>query len=247
MKEKLFVSDYSIGSSILTLEDDLEISTGPVSIIAIAKRHNLSYINIVDTSMSGFIQAYENTTKHGINLRFGYKVCICSDINDKSETSFNTESNIIIWGLNSNGYADLVKISTLAACDGFYYIPRIDWNSLKTLWSKNLALSFPFYSSFLYKNNFRHKSLCSPDFGFTNPVFHVESHGLPFDPYLAKVVEDYCKSTPYTAVPSHTCYYYRPEDMLKHQIFRCINSRTKIEKPNLEHYSVDTFSFLSHE
>lgn len=246
-KEFLFSSEYSLGQSILTLEDTLDISSGPVSIIAIAKKHNLPYINLVDTSMSGFISAYENTTKHGIRLRFGYKVCVCSDINDKSDNSFNTESNVIIWCLNDKGYADLVKISTLAACDGFYYIPRIDWRSIKELWTENLALSFPFYSSFLYKNNLRHKALCSPDFGFTVPAFHIEDHSLPFDPHLAKIVNEYCKNTNYQVIPSHTCYYYKPEDMIKHQVFRCISSRTKFDKPNLEYYSVDTFSFLSDE
>lgn len=241
MKELLFNSHYSIGESLITLEDELEIDKGPVSAIAIAKAHNLPYISVVDSSLSGFVQGYESCKKNKIGFRFGYKVCVCEDINNKSEESFNTESNIVVWALNSAAYPDLVKISTKAACDGFYYIPRIDYKSLKELWTQNLRLSMPFYSSFLARNTTKYNSRCIPDFSFTDPVFHLENHDLPFDPILRSAVQNFAKVNSYDTMETHTCYYYRREDSLKHQIFRCIHNRTKTEKPNLEHYSVNNF------
>lgn len=239
--ELLISTHYSLGESLITLEDETEINSGPVSAIAIAKTHKLSHVNIVDSSMSGFVQGYENFKKHKIEFRFGYKVCVCEDINDKSEESFNTESSVIIWALNSSAYADLVKISTRAACDGFYYIPRIDWKTLKSLWNDNLGLSMPFYSSFLARNTTKYKMRCIPDFSFTKPIFHLEEHGLPFDYILRNAVESFTKTNSFKTAESHTCYYYKRNDVLKHQIFRCINKRTKVEKPNLEHYSSDSF------
>ncbi|RTK99138.1 MAG: PHP domain-containing protein [Proteobacteria bacterium] len=248
--EFLFTSHFSLGQSILTLEDDKDkdgnelIGKGPASIVSIARKHKLPYVNLVDTSMSGFIQAYENLSKYNIELRFGYKVCVCSDMNDKTEESINTESNVIIWCLNSNGYADLVKIATKAACDGFYYNPRIDWETLKTLWSNNLAISFPFYSSFIARNILKYKSICFPDFSFTTPNFLVENHDLPFDSIILNAINNFNSSLKFNTVQSKTCYYYKKEDLLKHQIIRCINNRTKTDKPGLDHYSVDNFCFL---
>lgn len=242
--EYLMTSHFSLGESILTLEDDKEIGSGPVSIISIARKYNLPYINLVDNSMSGFVQAYENTKKYNIDLRFGYKVCVCDNIHDKSDDSLHTESNVIIWALNSDGYADLVKIATKAACDGFYYIPRIDWNILRLLWTNNLAMSMPFYSSFIAKNTLKYKSRAVPNFSFTSPNFFIENHSLPFDAILASHVTKFCGQNKFDIVKTRTCYYYKREDLLKHQIIRCINNRTKMQKPGLDHYSVDNFCFL---
>jgi len=247
-KEFLFSSHYSLGNSILTLEDESDkegneiIDKGPVSIISIARRHKLGHVNLVDDSCSGFIQFYEGCKKYKILPRFGYKVCVCEDINDKSEESLDTESNAIVWVLNSDGYADLVKISTEAATNGFYYNARTDWKTLKRQWSKNLGLSMPFYSSFLARNTTKYKSRCIPDFSFTEPIFHLEGHDLPFDPILRAAAVKFASDNSYKTVESHTCYYYKRADVLKYQIFRCINKRTKTEKPNLEHFASDKFS-----
>ena len=71
----IFTSEYSIGKSILSLEDDKELDESKlVSIVSIAKKHELKDVYLVDESMSGFVKAYQNLSKHGINLRFGYKV-----------------------------------------------------------------------------------------------------------------------------------------------------------------------------
>ena len=53
---------------------------------------------------------------------------------------------------NTNAYSDLIKITSCASKEGFYYKPNIDFEHLKNLWTKNLILMIPFYDSFLFKN-----------------------------------------------------------------------------------------------
>lgn len=239
----LLTSHYSIGESILTLENETEIKeNSPVSIIAIAKKHKITDVHIVESSMSGFIETYQNCKKNNLNLRFGYKVCVCEDINQKDDPSFLTESNVIIWILNSQGYKDLLKIHNQAATDGFYYIPRTDWTQIKEKMTENLAISLPFYSSYIAKNtlNFKHRAI--PDFGSISPIHHVENHELPFDLLLGKKVNE----SGLKIQKTHSVYYYKNEDITPFTVFRCINKRSEWDCPNLSAFSVDNFSFQSY-
>lgn len=238
----LFTTHYSIGQSILTLENETEIkSNSPVSVFAIAKQHKLTEINLVENTMSGFIEAYQNSKKHDLNLRFGLKLCVCEDITKKDDASFLTESNVIIWILNSNGYKDLLKIHNKAATDGFYYIPRTDWNELKEKITENLAISLPFYSSYVARNtlNFKHRAI--PDFGNIIPIHHIQEHDLPFDDLLRNKIEESKLQTQKT----HSVYYYKNEDIVPFTVFRCINNRSDYDSPGLSHFSSNRFSFES--
>jgi hypothetical protein len=62
----LFKSHYSIGRSILTLEDEEKEENQPDSIIDIAKDNKLKEIYLVEDNMTSFLQAYTNTKKYNI-------------------------------------------------------------------------------------------------------------------------------------------------------------------------------------
>ena len=83
----LFKSHFSIGRSILTLEDEEKEDNQPDSIIDIAKDNNLKEVNLVEDNMTSFLQAYTNTKKYNINLRYGLRISINDDMNERSEES----------------------------------------------------------------------------------------------------------------------------------------------------------------
>ena len=89
----LFKSHYSIGKSILTLEDNDEPNEKkPSSIIEIAKRNKLKSVFLVEDSMNGFLEAFQNCEQNKIKLVFGLTVTICEDYNTKDKDSVNKES-----------------------------------------------------------------------------------------------------------------------------------------------------------
>lgn len=238
----IFATHYSISKSILTIEDETEIKeNSPVSVIAICKTHNLSELHLVERSFSGFIKSHELCEKHGIQLKFGYKVVVCSNHLDKSEESQKTESKAIIWMLNTDGYKDLLKIHNEATINGFYYYPRISWRFINDNITPNLGVSIPFYSSFLEKN-LLYSYQCLPDFSNFKPVFHVENHDLPFDNLIKSAILDYAKDK-YETKETKQIYYYKPEHAKYLCVFRCIANRSSWEKPNLNHFSSSSFSY----
>lgn len=259
----LFTSHYSIGKSILTLDSPDELSKSdpemvdnygfkenyPVSIFSIAKKHDLKEIYLVETNFSGFITAYKTATKLGISLRFGIKLIVCNDITDKTNESLNTESKIIVWMLNSDGYADLLKLYSFAATDGFYYVPRIDWKSLHKFLTSNLYLTIPFYDNFLFQNLLT-MSVCVPELRNIQPVFFLENHALPFDSLAQHKITEYAAANHCDIQLAHSIYYYKNADVLPYQVYRIITrrgyERGDIFVPNLDHFGSDQFSFESY-
>lgn len=243
----IFTTHYSIGKSILTADSPEEIlETSPVSVFSIAKTHKLDTIYILDDNFSGYVELYKNACDNKIKLCFGLQLIICHDINDKSEESFKTESKVNLWILNLQGYKDILKIYTKAATDGYYYIPRIDWKSLNELLTNNIAVSIPFYDSFLYNNNFKGGN-CIPIIP-KNTKFHIEKHELPFDNILQQMVEKYIDINKFEAIESSQCYYYNKSDIDAYTVFRCATSNSfgkkqLITEPQIDHFGSNCFCF----
>ena len=241
----LFKSHFSIGRSILTLEDEEKEENQPDSIIDIAKDNNLKEVNLVEDNMTSFLQAYTNTKKYNINLRYGLRISINDDMNERSEESRQKTSKVVIFFKNEQGYKDLIKIFSTAAKDGFYYEPRIDFKTLKSLWSdKNLILCIPFYDSFIFNNTLR-GTVCVPDLEFTKPILFIENNSLPFDHIIKDKVLAYAKANKLEVLNTKSIYYKDGKDFKAYLTFRCINNRTTLNKPELSHMTSNRFSFQS--
>ena len=66
----VFKSTFSIGRSILTL-DDAEKDGGPDSIFSICEEHKIKNLVLVEDSMTGFVTAHNRCKEREINLIFG--------------------------------------------------------------------------------------------------------------------------------------------------------------------------------
>lgn len=241
----LFKTHYSIGKSILTAEPpEKSLENGPSSIFDIYKENNLKEIFVVEDSMAGFKKMYDICQENKFIFRFGLRITLTKNINEKTDESRNSDCKFIIFILNSKGYEDIVKIISKASIEGFYYYPRIDYESLKKLWTENLLLAIPFYDSFLFMNTLYY-STCIPNISFTKPVVFWEDNGLPFDPIIQKIQQKYADKNELEFFKTKTIYYKNKEDFKAYLTFRCIQSRTSLDRPNLNHMSSNRFNFQS--
>ena len=245
MSIPVFKSHYSLGRSILTLSNENnEDKIAPDSIIDICKKNKLKEFFLAEDSMGGFLEAYQNSKENKLQLIYGLRLTICADMLTKNEESLSSNCKYIIFIKNTQGYKDLIKINDLAAKEGFYYEPRIDFQHLQSFWTKNLMLCVPFYDSFIFKNILEGKT-CIPEFEFIDDVsFFIEDNNLPFDDLLKKGVLEFTNDgNDYPVIRSQSIYYNNREDFKAYLTFRCINKRTTLNKPNLEHMCSDTFCF----
>ena len=104
----LFKSHYSIGKSILTLNDPSKTSEGGSdSIFQIAKDNSLDKIILVEDSLVGFFEAYKKCKELNIQLIFGLRLSIRNSNNKEDESS---DHKVIIFSKNDKGCKLLNKI-----------------------------------------------------------------------------------------------------------------------------------------
>ena len=242
----LFKSHYSLGRSILTLNPPKEgDDSSSDSVFDIIKEAGMKEAYLVEDSMAGFLEAYTNAKEIGVKLIFGLRLTFCPDHSDKSEEGRANSFKNIIFIKNEKGYKDLIKIYTRAAQDGFYYEPRMDFRTLKSMWTDDLLLGIPFYDSFLYNNKYTN-SQCIPNFSFATPVFFIEDNDALLDEDLAASVINFCKDK-YEVVKSKSIYYKNKEDFSAYLTHRCINKRTSLDKPNFDGMCSNEFCYESYK
>ena len=132
----LFKSHYSIGNSILTIEEIFE--------------KDLDKIVLVEDSMTGFRKAKKESENLKKQLLFGLRLNVASE---------NNSSKLIVFAKNNEGIDSLRRIytKTYTEQDGIYKIDLKDLKGIKTV--------VPFYDSFLHKSihNFGCFELNLPD------------------------------------------------------------------------------------
>lgn len=241
----LFKSHYSLGRSILTLEDKNEQDDYPDSIIQIAKENKLKEIYLVEDNMSSFLEAYTNTKNNNIKLNYGLRLSITESMNDKSDESRQKTSKIIIFFRNKKGHEILTKLFSTAAKSGFYYEPRLDYETLNKNWTDDLIIAIPFYDSFIFNNTLRN-FICVPQFNFTKPIVFIENNDLPFEKLIANKMQKYVNENNLELYKTKSIYYNNKKDFKAYLTFRCINNRSILNKPELEHMSSNEFCFESY-
>jgi DNA polymerase-3 subunit alpha len=217
---------------------------GPDSIFEICRKNELKELFLVEDQISGFLEAYKNSKENKIKLIYGIRFTVCADMNEKNEDSLKSNSRVIVFCKNKIGYDKLIKVVTHAAREGFYYTPRIDFQSLRSFWDESeLKMAIPFYDSFLHENNLKGK-LCIPDLDFTKPVFFMEDNDVPFDLLIRESIKEFCGKK-YETLPVKSIYYKNKNDFKAYLTFRCVNKRSTLDRPSLDHMCSDEFSFES--
>lgn len=244
----LFKSHFSIGKSILTLDDPSNHKEGKSdSVFSIAKDNNLDRVVLVEDSLTGFLQAKKVADSMGIKLVFGLRLDMCENalINPKEE-SVKSRHKIVIFAKNSEGCTLLNSIYSEAFSEAFNAVDR---KILKKHWNnKNLTLAIPFYDSFIFNNTIKFSS-CTPNFSFTKPTFFLENNSLPFDLLLRANVLKFCKENDFNTELTKSIYYKNKKDVSALQTYKCITGRTfgnkTLSKPNLDHFGSNEFCFES--
>jgi DNA polymerase III alpha subunit len=241
----LFKSHYSIGKSILKIDKKSYSVSDSNNIFYLLNSNNIKKLVLVEDSMTGFLEAFNNSIFFNVDLIFGLRLNLCQD---SSIDSTKHQTKIIIFSKNEKGCSDLSFLFSEYNCS---LNESLDLKSLSELWTENLMLAIPFYDSFLYYNYFYFNSVVL-DLSRYNPCFFIENNGLPFDLPLKELVLNFCKKNNHNTVPSKSIYYSSKEDFKAYQTYKCICNRSfstqslTLENPKLDHCSSDDFSFESY-
>lgn len=237
----LFKTHYSVGKSILTLENSNN-EGGSDGVFDIAKEHGLDRVVFVEDDLIGFLETKKVAAKYDIDFVFGLRLKCCSS---KSE---DCVYKLIVFAKNDKGCRLLNHIYSTSFCDHDGILPL---SELRRLWSEDdLKLCIPFYDSFLH-NNIMTFSSCVVDFDFTQPTFFYEDNELPYDHIVFKKVKEYCEENNYHLERVKSIFYKNREDFEAYQTYKIVCNRVfgkarTLETPNLEHMGSSEFCFESY-
>lgn len=239
----LFKSHFSIGKSILTLDDPKKVTEGGSdSVFKIAKDNNLKQVILVEDSLIGFFEAYKRSKEMGIQLIFGLRI---SMRNSALPEDSQSEHKVIVFAKDNDGCKLLNKIYSRAFCTNTGFLDYID---LKELWNDNhLKLAIPFYDSFIYINNFSFGNAI-PDLTFTKPTLFIEDNSLALDYLLQEKVNEFATNNDISITKVRSIYYNKKSDVKAFMAYKIICNRSfgkdrSLEKPELPHFCSDKFSF----
>tara|TARA_R100000005_G_C4990691_1_gene198140 strand:- start:969 stop:1685 length:717 start_codon:yes stop_codon:yes gene_type:complete len=234
----IFKSTYSIGKSILKLDEIIDIS----------KEHNINPLVLVEDSMTGFVKCHNTCKEEGIHLIFGLRLTCCNNTQEEGNLS---DHKVIIFAKDDEGCKLINKIYSFSQMLGG---GKVDLAYLNSVWDESsVEMVIPFYDSFLYQNQFYLKN-CIPDFMDISPTFWLESNNLPFDFLLAEKVVSFANSISKPIESVKTILYKNKKDVEALQTYKILCNRNfgraaTLSSPNLNHFGSNEFcleSYLQH-
>jgi len=163
---------------------------------------------------------------------------MADDLYNKSGDGKREFYHLVLLAKNNQGYKNLVKLNSIAFVDGFYYKPRIDFETLTKYHEGLICLSACIAGQLprlLRDGNWQeaekvvmqYKELFGEDY-----YIEIQDHGITDEiyvmPKLAKIAEKFGVEL----VATNDVHYTREEDAEMHDILLCIQTGKYVDDPN---------------
>jgi DNA polymerase III subunit alpha len=208
-------------------------------------------------NMFGAISFYNAMRSHGVKPIIGCETYITrGSRRDRAAGAPGEKANfhLILLAQNYEGYQNLVRLSSRAFTEGFYYKPRIDKELLaehsKGLVALSACLSgIP--SAMLAQEKFDEAATAALEFqeilGKGNYFLEIQEHGLNAQQRIRKSLVDLSKRTGVPLVATNDAHYLMPEDSRAHDVLLCIGSGKTVNETNRLRYASPNFYVRSPE
>ncbi len=192
-------------------------------------------------SLSGAIEFYKSCKERDIKPIIGIEAYIAPRTYlDKNSAEDRNPFHLILLAQNITGYKNLMKLSTIANLEGFYYKPRIDHDLLKKHNEGIICLSGCIggeVGSHLNNDNYKEAKKVAQIY---KDIFGRERYYLEMQPHLdwepqVKVnngLKKLSKELDLQLVVTGDAHYTKPEDHYPHDILLCVQTGSTIEDPN---------------
>jgi len=219
-----------------------------------AKQYNMSALAITDHgNMFGVIPFYKATLNAGIKPIIGIETYMApkSRRDKSSHRGEGTSYHLILLARNHDGYRNLMKLSSLGFCEGFYYKPRIDKEVLNQHSEGIIALSSCIKGEIPYKiihNDYdgaKEAALFYRELFKDNFYLEVQNHGIAEEATAAKGIFELSAQLDIPVVVTNDTHYLKKEHAEAHDVLLCIQTGKDLDDPNRMHFTSDQIYFKS--
>jgi DNA polymerase III subunit alpha len=197
-------------------------------------------------SLAGAVELHREARKHGIKPIVGCEVYV-SDDRRRQEKGY---AHLTVLAESDEGYANLIKLSSLGYLEGYYYKPRVDWELLERHAKGLVALSGCLSGrvSKALEESRPQDAAADLDrlvqiFGRDSTYVEIQNAGLEqqarINPQLAKLAD----ATGLPLVATGDVHYLMHEDARAHEALLCIQSGDSLKNPNRWRFETDQFYF----
>lgn len=254
MQDKRFVH--------LHLHTDFSLLDGAIQIKPLAKRTaelGMDACAITDHgNMFGAISFYNNMKAQGVKPIIGCETYITrGNRRDRAGAAAPGEKanfHLILLAKNLKGYQNLVRLTSKAYTEGFYYKPRIDKELLAEHSEGLIGLSACMSgvpSAMLARDCFDEAAAAAIEFeeilGKGNYFLEIQEHGLDAQKRIRKPLVELSRRTGVPLVATNDAHYLMPEDARAHDVLLCIGAGKTVKDPNRLRYGSPNFYVRSPE
>jgi len=238
-------SEYSVLDGACRIKD----------LFAKAKEYKMPAVALTDHgAMYGAIEFYQASKDTGVKPIIGSEMYIApgSRLDKKPMGIKDASYHLTLLAKDHEGYKNLIKLSSIAQLEGFYYKPRIDKEVLaqhcKGLIGMSGCLKGEIANTVL--NGDEKKALEAIEFykgvfGKDNFFIEIHDHGIPEQKRVNPTLVALGRQTGVGLVAANDCHYVNRKDAPAHDALLCIQTGTTIaEEKRLKLYN-DQFYFKS--
>src|SRR5215813_4539930 len=208
-------------------------------------------------NMYGAISFYNSMKYNNVKPIIGCETYITKGSRKEKAASAPGEKanfHLILLAQNYEGYQNLVRLTSKAYTEGFYYKPRIDKELLAEHSKGLIALSACMSgvpSAMLAREKCDEAAAAALEFeeilGKGNYYLEIQEHGLEAQQRIRKTLVELSKRTGVPLVATNDAHYLRPEDSRAHDVLLCIGSGKTVNDTNRLRYASPNFYVRSPE
>lgn len=213
-------------------------------LVSAAKNLGMEALALTDHGvMYGTIPFYNACLEAGIKPIIGIEAYIAPrSLIDKSGKIDSDYSHLTLLAQNEAGYKNLLKLTTIAHIDGYYYKPRIDLEILKKHSEGLIALSGcqrgQIARAVLNRTDEEIQTVLQKYldiFGRDNFYIEIQRNSRNQDPAEENLVQKLAalaKKADLKLVATADCHYIHPEDAEAQDVLVCIGTATTVNETN---------------
>lgn len=184
--------------------------------------------------MYGAVEFFETAISNGIKPIIGCEVYVVSG--SRLERNKDEERyHLILLCENDLGYRNLLKIVSTGFVDGFYYKPRVDYETLSKYHEGLICLSACLAGEVqkeLVRGNFYEARLRAENyiniFGKNNFFIEIQNHNLADEQKIHTDLIRLAKTLDVLVVATNDVHYTLPEDAFAHDCLLCMQTNKKL-------------------
>ncbi|HZJ82570.1 MAG TPA: DNA polymerase III subunit alpha, partial [Clostridia bacterium] len=224
------------------------------SLLDRCKEHGMDSLAITDHGvMYGVVDFYKKAKAKGIKPIIGCEVYIAPrSMEDKESNKDSNYAHLVLLAENQKGYLNLIKLVSMGFTRGFYYKPRIDYETLAQHHEGLICLSACLAGDIprmLLSNKFNDAQdlalRLENIFGKENFFLELQDHGIDEQIEANKMIVKLSQETGIPLVVTNDVHYVDAEDAEAHDVLLCIQTGKVIDDEDRMRFSTQEFYLKS--